>query len=50
MKELYAVCRAKRKTWKEMPNGTHNDTVAEPYYFNHVIEFINSELGRNQNL
>ena len=47
MKELYAVCRAKRKTWKEMPNGSHNDTVAEPYFFNHVIEFVNIELSKS---
>ena len=47
MKELYAVCKAKRKTWKEMPKGSHNDTVAEPLFFNHVIEFVNLEYNRS---
>lgn len=41
MQQLYAVCRAKKKVWKTMPNGTHNDTVAEPYFFNYMIDFIN---------
>ncbi|KAK5009081.1 bem46 protein, variant, partial [Cryomyces antarcticus] len=33
MKQLYDVCRAEPKIWKELPNGSHNDTVAEPGYF-----------------
>lgn len=44
MKQLYAVSKAKRKVWKEMPNGTHNETVTEPYFFNHVFDFISEEL------
>lgn len=44
MKQLYAVCKAKRKVWKEMPNGTHNETVAEPYFFNYIFEFMIEEL------
>ena len=47
MKQLYAVCRAKKKIWKEMPNGSHNDTVAEPYYFNHIFDFVNDELNES---
>ena len=41
MKELYNLCRAEKKIWKEMPNGHHNDTVAEPFYFNYIADFIN---------
>lgn len=40
MQQLYNVCRAKRKVWKAIPNGSHNDTVAEPYFFDYVLEFI----------
>ena len=41
MQQLYAVCRARKKVWKTIPNGTHNETVAEPYFFDYMIEFIN---------
>jgi len=44
MKQLYAVCKAKRKIWKEMPNGSHNETVTEPYFFNYVFDFVSEEL------
>ncbi|KAA6409013.1 MAG: BEM46 family [Lasallia pustulata] len=44
MRKLYSVCRAETKIWKEMPNGTHNDTVAEPHYFNHIAEFIRDHV------
>ena len=46
MKQLYALSKAKRKVWKEIPNGSHNNTVAEPYFFNYVFDFIAEELGR----
>ena len=45
MKQLYAACKVKRKIWKEMPNGSHNDTVAELYFFNHIFDFVSEELG-----
>lgn len=41
MKRLRAVCRSADVTWRELPNGDHNSSVAEPYYFNYIIEFIN---------
>lgn len=44
MQQLYSVCRAKRKVWKPMPNGTHNNTITEPYFFNYLIEFIDEVL------
>jgi hypothetical protein len=40
MQQLYSVCRAKTKTWRTIPNGSHNDTVAEPDYFMYIFEFI----------
>ena len=30
-----------------MPNGSHNDTVAEPYFFNYVVEFVGTELSKS---
>lgn len=41
MEELYSICQAKKKVWKTIPNGTHNDTVAEPRYFEYITDFIN---------
>ena len=40
MKQLFAVCRAETKVWRTIPNGSHNDTVAEPNYFMYIFEFI----------
>ncbi|TGZ76447.1 alpha/beta-hydrolase [Ascodesmis nigricans] len=39
MKTLYNLCNAP-KVWREFPNGTHNETVAEPGYFERIYEFI----------
>lgn len=44
MQVLYSVCRAETKIWKAMPNGTHNDTVAEPRYFDYIAEFIRDHV------
>ncbi|KAL9123069.1 MAG: hypothetical protein Q9187_000371 [Circinaria calcarea] len=44
MEQLYSLCRSSTKIWKAMPNGTHNDTVAEPYYFNYIADFINDHV------
>ena len=40
MKRLYEICRAKPKIWREFKDGSHNDTVAEPAYFNYIDMFI----------
>lgn len=40
MAQLYKLCRSEPKVWKELPNGTHNDTVAEPGYFTYIQQFI----------
>ena len=40
MKQLFKLCKSKIVVWKELPNGDHNSSVAEPYYFNHIEEFI----------
>lgn len=40
MKQLLSVCRAKSITWRTLPNGSHNNTVAEPSYFQFIFDFI----------
>lgn len=40
MKQLLSVCRAKSITWRTIPNGSHNNTVAEPNYFQFIFDFI----------
>lgn len=44
MTQLYAVCNSNRKFWRTLPNGGHNDSVAEPGYFEHILEFITEEV------
>jgi len=44
MLELYNICKAKDKIWRVMPNGTHNATVGEPFYFNHVVDFLTQKV------
>ncbi|MCJ1339947.1 hypothetical protein MMC09_005239 [Bachmanniomyces sp. S44760] len=44
MRHLYSVCKAEQKVWREIPNGSHNDTVAEPHYFYYISEFINDHV------
>lgn len=41
MARLYQVCKAP-KVWRELPNGTHNDTVAEAEYFQYIDDFLSS--------
>lgn len=40
MKKLLSVCRAKSITWRTIPNGSHNNSVAEPDYFQFIFDFI----------
>lgn len=45
MNELFSVCRVQKKIWREFPNGSHNDTLAEPGFFDQIIEFVRDVLG-----
>ncbi|KAL4766051.1 alpha/beta hydrolase [Aspergillus foveolatus] len=48
MTQLFAICNSKRKVWRTLPNGAHNDSVAEPDYFEHIHSFVTEEvLKRN---
>ncbi|KAL2823757.1 Alpha/Beta hydrolase protein [Aspergillus cavernicola] len=44
MTQLFAVCNSTRKIWRTLPNGAHNDSVAEPGYFEHIHSFITEEV------
>jgi hypothetical protein len=39
MRRLYQVCKAP-KVWRELPEGTHNDSVAAPRYFQYIEDFL----------
>ncbi|KAL4874640.1 Alpha/Beta hydrolase protein [Aspergillus karnatakaensis] len=44
MTQLFAICNSNRKIWRTLPNGAHNDSVAEPGYFEHIHSFITEEV------
>ena len=46
MAQLYKICKSQTKVWRDFPNGTHNDTVAEPGYFAYVDDFITQHVAR----
>ncbi|KAI9752927.1 MAG: hypothetical protein M4579_005413 [Chaenotheca gracillima] len=44
MRHLYTICRAETKIWKEFPNGTHNETILQPGYFEEITDFVDEEV------
>lgn len=44
MKTLFDVCTS-TKLWRELPEGTHNDTCAEENYFDYIHDFINDIIS-----
>lgn len=40
MRQLFKLCRSNIVSWKELPEGDHNSTVAEPGYFLHIDDFL----------
>ncbi|PGH27917.1 hypothetical protein AJ80_00467 [Polytolypa hystricis UAMH7299] len=44
MTQLHHMCKADVKVWRTFPNGHHNDTVAEPGYFDHIQSFMVNEV------
>ncbi|KAI9840596.1 MAG: hypothetical protein M1838_004000, partial [Thelocarpon superellum] len=40
MKQLYDMCRAKTKIWRDFPNGTHNESILEPGFFPAIADFV----------
>ncbi|KAI8935976.1 hypothetical protein NX059_007480 [Plenodomus lindquistii] len=45
MIRLFQVCRSP-KVWRELLNGSHNDTVAEPGYFQYIDQFLAEYVAR----
>lgn len=48
MKTLYDLCKVDRKVWKTFSNGHHNDTVAEPGYFDAIWTFLVQDVLSGQ--
>jgi hypothetical protein len=47
MRTLYESCQTKIKIWRDFPDGSHNDTVAERGYFDNIEGFVRDVvLGR----
>ncbi|KAM5434898.1 bem46 protein, variant [Microsporum canis] len=44
MLQLFSMANAKECVWRTFPNGQHNDTVAEPMYFEYIHAFIIDEV------
>jgi hypothetical protein len=40
MRQLYELAKTPIKVWKPLPEGDHNGTVAEPGYFEAIVNFI----------
>ena len=49
MKGLFDLCKARTKIWKEFPDGSHNDTIAEAGYFDYINDFINAQVLGEKN-
>lgn len=48
MTQLFAACKSEPKIWRTLPNGGHNDSVAEPGYFDHIHSFVTEEVLRGK--
>ncbi|KAI4088709.1 MAG: hypothetical protein LQ348_006385 [Seirophora lacunosa] len=48
MKQLYSICQVEKKIWREFPNGSHNDTIAEPGFFDRIVEFVRDLMGESK--
>ncbi|PWY69511.1 protein bem46 [Aspergillus heteromorphus CBS 117.55] len=48
MTQLFAISKSDRKIWRTLPNGAHNDSVAEPGYFEHILSFVTEEVLANE--
>ncbi|KAK3677686.1 bem46 protein, variant [Recurvomyces mirabilis] len=46
MKQLFKLCKSKTVVWKELPNGDHNNSVAEQGYFYFIEDFIRQHVAR----
>ncbi|KAI9892839.1 MAG: hypothetical protein M1814_000998 [Vezdaea aestivalis] len=44
MDQLYEICKSRSKIWRPLPNGTHNETIIEPGYFDAFAEFLKDHV------
>ena len=45
MKELYSICQVEKKIWRDFENGRHNETIAEPGFFDCIVQFVRDVMG-----
>jgi hypothetical protein len=45
MTRLFEVCKAP-KVWNELPEGNHNETVAEKRYFEYIDNFLDEYVDQ----
>ncbi|KAF2090852.1 BEM46 family protein [Saccharata proteae CBS 121410] len=45
MTKLFDICQSPKR-WRDFANGSHNDTVAEPMYFEYIEDFLRSHVLR----
>ena len=48
MDELYRICRAPVKIWREFANGTHNESIVQPGYFANIADFVNEYILKSE--
>lgn len=46
MKQLFRLCKSREVVWRELPNGDHNNSVAEPGYFYYIDDFVQKMVLR----
>lgn len=44
MRQLFKLARSNSVHWKELPNGDHNSSVAEPGYFLYIEDFVKRQV------
>ncbi|KAF2832221.1 BEM46 family protein [Ophiobolus disseminans] len=45
MSRLFQICKT-TKVWRELPNGDHNSSVAEPHYFEYIESFLREYIDQ----
>ncbi|KAI5284207.1 hypothetical protein KEM52_003011 [Ascosphaera acerosa] len=45
MAELFRLCGSDTKVFRSFPRGTHNETVTQPGYIDHVCDFLEAHVA-----
>ena len=44
--ELFKLCPCQKKRLRQFPNGTHNDTSAQPGYWTEIQKWLHDEIAQ----